>query len=168
MASVENVRAVQELIESAVEYPKPPDHVAHRIGVLVSDPQNIQFVDAIGGDDRGKVSGELYMFTPTVVVHATWECPEWGDARRSSGVLVETWSRKALRSVDICADPELKGNIDGDWKGTIGKGWPETGRVTLRYADREDVVTLPIVGFRRVKAERILEFLPSLMEDLAK
>lgn len=168
MTTAENVRAVHEAIALALKYHEPPSHVSHRIAVLVSDPQDIQFLDAIGGDNRGLESGELCLFTSSFVIHAKWESPEYEPGLNgSSGVRVRVWPRKALVSVEIGADSDGKTNIDGDWKGSIGKGWPGTGRITLRYSDQDNII-LPLAYGRVVKGEHVMSFLPNLIDDLIK
>ena len=153
---------------SAIEHHEPPYHVSHRIAVLVSSVQDIQFIDAIGQENRGVETGELCIFTSGVVIYATWKSPEFElRLNGSSGVQVRAWPRRALASVQIDADAEEKTNIDGDWEASIGKGWPGTARVALRYFNQEAVVVLPLAQRRIAKGEHVMKFLPSLMDDLA-
>ncbi len=166
MISVENVGVIHDLISATLEHWKAPEHVAHRVGVLIPDPSEIQFTDAMAREDRGVRAGELYMFTSDIVVHSTWECPEWEDsAPRASGVTVEAWSRRTLESVAIYSDSDGRVNIDGDWKGSIGKGWPGSARITLKYPDHDDVV-LPLGDRARVRRDHVGEFIPNLVADL--
>jgi hypothetical protein len=168
MATVDNVRAVHEAIEAVLEHHALPNHVSHRIAVLVPNPQDIQFIDAIGREDGGMDSGEVYMCTSDVVIHVTWRSPDHKPRLdSSSGVEVKAWPRKALASVEIGADPDKKTNIDGDWNVGIG-GWPGTGRVILRYSGQADAIVLPLAYRRTVKGERVMDFLPNLLGDLAK
>lgn len=167
MISVENVGVIHDLISAALKHYEAPLHVAHRIGVLVPEPSGIQFVDAVAREDRGVKAGELYMFTSDMVIHSAWECPAWEDSvPRHSGVTVEVWPRRDLKAVAIQPGSDVSVNTDGDWKSSIGQGWPGSGRVTLKYADRTAVV-LPLSDRVRISADHVGEFIPKLVADLS-
>lgn len=174
----ENYRTVRgELEHLRLSIGDPPPHLVWRLVALLGD-ETLRHIDSDLSPTTSPrlCSGSVVAFTDSRVVCATvldgpvQHRPQDGE---TFSVRVETWSRAALRRLEMAPEKEPGWrNSDGGWSNLFGNelGRPEGPTdmaVKLEY-DQRPAITLPLPGQSLgLRTGMLFDFLPALLADVS-
>jgi hypothetical protein len=147
-----------------------PLHVLRRMSALIGSGDVITYAGSRLtklDDGSGKVAGEVAIFTPTLVVHATFQPSRTHDEPEPGGAsaVCRVWARRTLQAVSI--EGTDSSNADRQWHQTWTSGAvPPNCRVNLLYADGT-TLSVPMTAGER-PAVRLDAFLTDLLHDVAR
>jgi hypothetical protein len=151
-----------------------PLHARMRIATLVGiqdedAPELYVDHDLVRSDLRHGVvafKGRIIVVARARYVLATLDGAVDPPDETGSTVVAETWARTCLESLSIEPGVEtVSYNSDSGWWDEYLETLPMDGRLTLKFAGREDGIPLPLTS-TETRRRQLVKMLPELLEDL--